>query len=86
VSTAKTTDVDLDFVFIDINNNPCRVRKFGGDYWVFRKTSADKWVTLRKIESSHALWHCECECIPWRHAELYAFGIPFTREGWPSRD
>ncbi len=84
--SSTASDMDVDFVFIDINNNPCRVRKFGDHYWVFRKTAANTWVTLRKIDSVTELWNYEAACIEWRFSSLYEFGIPFTREGWPSRD
>lgn len=84
--TESVVDVDLDFVFLDSNGDPIRVRKFGGDYWLHYRTAGMTWATLRKVESCSVLWYCEQACIPWEHADIYAYGIPFRRDGkgWPS--
>lgn len=84
--TNETMAIDLDFVFLDSNGDPFRVRKFGGEYWICRKHLAKKWVTLRKVESFPELWHLQNACIDWTFHELYEFGIPFNGDGWPSHD
>jgi len=83
---SETITVDLDFVFLDSNGEPFRVRKFDGDYWICRKHPDKKWVTLRKVESFSELWHQQIACIEWKFHELYEFGIPFNGDGWPSHD
>ena len=82
---SETKSVDLDFVFIDSNGDPFRVRKFGGDYWVFYKHPDKRLVTLRKVESCTILWHLEEACIDWKFHKIYEFGMPFTEDGWPNR-
>ncbi len=76
--------VPLDFVYLDSNGDPFRVRKFGGDYWIFYKHPDKKWVTLRKVESESILWHLELACVDWKFHEVYEFGLPFTPAGWPT--
>ena len=82
----ETAIADLDFVFIDSNGDPFRVRKFGGEYWIYYKHPDKRWVTLRKVESCPELWHLQNACIDWKFHEVYEFGILFSCDGWPSHD
>jgi hypothetical protein len=82
----ETTMVDLDFVFLDSNGDPFRVRKVSGEYWILYKHPDKRWVTLRKVESFPVLWHLQNACIDWKFHNVYEFGIPFNGDGWPSHD
>ena len=79
---------DLDFVFIDNDSKPFRVRKMDGEYWLCFLHPDKHWVARRKIESSPELWHMQNACIDWEHHKLYEFGISFQPDGkgWPSYD
>lgn len=75
---------DLDFVFIDSNGDPFRLRKTGGHYWIHYKHTDKRWVTLRRVQTQSELWNLETACIDWKFHEVYEFGIQFKREGWPA--
>jgi hypothetical protein len=81
-----TTVGDLDFVYLDSNGKPHRVRKIDGEYWICWLHPDKFWVTLRKVETSPELWHMQHDCVDWKHHELYEFGIPFHASGWPAAD
>lgn len=78
-----TTEAPLDFVFLDSNSEPCRVRLFGGQYWIFYRHPDRKWVTLRQVSSQSELWHMEQAAIGWECHKAYEYGVPFTEQGWP---
>lgn len=83
-TVACSNACDLDFVFLDSEGKAFRVRKTGGHYWIHYKHTDNRWVTLSRIKTQSELWKLETACIDWKYHEVYEFGIPFKREGWPA--
>jgi hypothetical protein len=81
---ADYQDLGIDFVFLDDEDKPHRVRKHGDELWLHRMLHGS-WVTTRKIRSSPELWLMIEKCIDWVNREYYQLGVPFDPAKWPKQ-
>ncbi len=65
-----------DFVFLDHAHRPYRVRKTGGEHWLYYWSKSKQWVSLRKCTDDEALQYIDGALKPGL-AKYYEAGVPF---------
>lgn len=65
-----------DFVFLDDNHRPFRVRQFGEELWLHYWHPDKRWVTLRPLRTFEGP-ELKDRALPEDQAKLYEAGLPF---------